>query len=62
MKNFLLPLVGFFALSLSFFSCNKCQDCTFMGVTEEICQDDFDSKDEYEASITLAESWGATCK
>jgi len=33
-----------------------------MGVTEEICQDDFDSKDEYEASITLAESWGATCK
>lgn len=54
----LITLVSIMSVS----ACKKCQTCTFQGDSEEIYQDDFDNKDQYEATIELAEAFGATCK
>ena len=59
MKKLLLLLC---VVAFGFTSCKKCQECTYAGQTEEYCEDDFDSKDEYEASIELLEALGADCK
>ncbi len=61
-KNFLLSLVGVLAVLLGFTSCKKCKTCSYDGYTEEICQDDFDTKDQYKAYVKLLESYGAKCK
>ncbi|NQV54108.1 MAG: hypothetical protein HQ500_13060 [Flavobacteriales bacterium] len=72
-KNLLVfGLVTLFGLGLA--SCNKCQTCSDCtdGVERtdesgnavdelEICEDDADSKEEYDASIALLESFGG-CK
>ena len=50
------------------FSCSKnCKECTLsngMGDTgtEEICRDDFDSNEEYNAHIEIIEDLGGSCK
>jgi hypothetical protein len=42
-------------LSLSFASCNKCQECDCSGTVTEYCEKDFDSKDDYNAAISILE-------
>ncbi len=75
-KNLLVfGLVTLFGLGLA--SCNKCQTCSDCadGVTledangnaadeVEFCEDDFDSKEDYDLTISLAESslLGCSCK
>ena len=60
-KSYLLiATAALFAISFS--SCNKCQDCECYGDTEEVCEDDYDNKDDYKADIALAEAFGCTCK
>ena len=64
MKKLLLILL---CLSLFFSSCKKCKECTLsngMGDTgtEEICRDDFDSNEEYNAYIQIIEDIGGACK
>ena len=64
MKKLLLMLL---CLPLLFSSCKKCKECTLsngMGDTgtEEICRDDFDSNEEYNAYIQVIEDIGGTCK
>ena len=50
------------------FSCSKeCKECTLsngMGDsgTEEVCRDDFDSNEQYNAYIQVIEDIGGTCK
>ena len=59
MKKFLFLL----GIAFIFASCNKCQDCSYEGLqTEEVCQDDFDSKDDYNDAIDILESAGWECK
>jgi len=53
-------------LPLVFTSCEKCKECTLsngMGDsgTEEICRDDFDSNEEYNAIIQIIEDLGGNC-
>jgi hypothetical protein len=58
-KLFLVfAVAGIFALS----SCKKCQTCTGFGDSEEVCESDFDSKQEYKAAIKLFEAFGGKCK
>ena len=64
MKKRLLILL---CLPLLFSSCKKCKECTLSNVmgdsgTEEICRDDFDSNEEYNAYIQIIEDIGGTCK
>ena len=64
MKKRLLILL---CLPLLFSSCKKCKECTLSNVmgdsgTEEICRDDFDSNEEYNAYIQIIEDVGGTCK
>ena len=51
-----------FGVSLGFSSCKKCQTCTYGTYSEDICQDDFDTKDEYKSYISLIEAFGGDCK
>lgn len=48
-------LLSIVALSLSFASCNKCQECDCSGTVTEYCEKDFDSKDDYNAAISILE-------
>lgn len=55
------------ALAFTFASCNKCVDCGDCpeGVTlekTELCQDDFDSKDDYDAAVAIIEAFDCECK
>jgi hypothetical protein len=64
MKKLLLILLCF---PMIFSSCKKCKECTLSNVmgdsgTEEICRDDFDSNEEYNAYIQIIEDIGGTCK
>jgi|GEM_PF-250299 hypothetical protein len=62
MKKINLLFAGLALFAISFTSCSKCQDCECFGDTEEICEDDFDSKSEYKDAITILEAFGCTCK
>jgi hypothetical protein len=46
---------------LLFVSCTKCEDCEFNGNTERLCEQDFDSPDQYQAAINAQEASGADC-
>ena len=51
-----------FLLVVGMTSCdNECMDCTTLGITEKICEDDFGSKDEYDLAIQAFELLG-DCK
>jgi hypothetical protein len=52
-------------LSFGLTSCDKCVDCTgcIGGDEGEVCQDDFDSKEEYDDAVALLEGvGGCECK
>jgi len=49
-------------LGFAFASCSNCQDCTLDGVTSEVCEDDFDTNEDYQAALLLLEQAGAECK
>ena len=61
-QNTILAVVSIF-----FTSCSKCVDCASCpeGVTldqSEICQNDFDSKEDYDLAVELIEALGCECK
>ncbi|MBG15297.1 MAG: hypothetical protein CL853_02975 [Crocinitomicaceae bacterium] len=65
MKKMIIPaLTCFFMLSIS--SCKKCQTCsiTVLGATntQEVCEENFNSKEEYEDWISAYESTGGECQ
>ncbi len=51
---------------LSISSCKKCQTCsiTVLGATntQEVCEENFNSKEEYEDWISAYESTGGECQ
>jgi len=61
-KNLFQILIGSIAVVTGLSSCNKCQTCTYGSYSEEICQEDFDSKSDYKDYISYIESYGASCK
>ncbi len=71
MKKLVFGFAAFAMLAL--FSCKECVDCTDCamagvggvdgGTEGELCEKDFNSKTEYEASVETAETLlGCTCK
>lgn len=60
--NFFTAAIAFIGMAIGLSSCSKCQTCTYSGYKEELCQDDFDSKEEYKAYIALIEASGGKCK
>ena len=74
--NFKLILSILFISSFTLMSCSKkcveCADCPVdVTLTDasgndvtvlEVCEDDFDSKEEYNEAITLTEAFGCECK
>jgi hypothetical protein len=67
MKNRFLQIIALALVSAFFTSCSKCVDCADCPeeVTldqTEICQDDFDSKDEYNSAVAVIEAFGCDCK
>lgn len=72
-KNlFLVLLVTSFALVSCSKKCVECADCPpDVTLTDasgndvailEVCEDDFDTKEEYNEAITLTEAFGCDCK
>ena len=61
--NFLvLLLIAIFSIG-----CSKCVDCGSCpeGVTldaTELCQDDFDSKEDYDQAVAVIEAFGCECQ
>lgn len=41
--------------------CSRCQDCELNGVTETICETEFDNSTQYEDAIANQEAAGAIC-
>ena len=67
MKKKLLQIITITLIAVFFTSCSKCVDCTDCPdeVTleqTEICQDDFDSKDDYNSAVALIEAFGCECQ
>ena len=67
MKNRFLQILIITFFSVFFTSCSKCVDCA--GCPEEVtleqselCEDDFDSKDDYNTAVDLIESLGCECQ
>ncbi len=61
MKKSIYLLIALFGLG--FASCKKCQTCSDCGVLNaEYCEEDFDSKDEYNNWIDDLEANGCDCK
>ena len=67
MKKKILQIIAVTLVSVFFTSCTKCVDCT--GCPEEvtleqteICQDDFDSNQDYNTAVALAEGLGCECQ
>ena len=67
MKKRFLQIIAVALLSTFFTSCSKCVDCADCPdeVTleqTEICQDDFDSKEDYNTAVALIEAFGCECQ
>ena len=67
MKKRFLQIIAIALLSTFFTSCSKCVDCADCPdeVTleqTEICQDDFDSKEDYNTAVGLVEAFGCECQ
>ena len=67
MKKKLLQITTIALISIFFTSCSKCVDCTSCPdeVTldqSEICQDDFDSNEDYNTAVALVEGLGCECQ
>jgi hypothetical protein len=68
MKKKLLQITTIALISVFFTSCSKCVDCAGcpdesmpLGSTE-ICEDDFDSKDDYNTAVAAIEAFGCDCQ
>ena len=62
LKNTILILMS----CMLFYSCSKCVECASCPeeVTleqTEICQDDFDSKEEYDEAVAVIRAFGCDC-
>ena len=67
MKKKLKQITILAVVSIFFTSCSKCVDCASCPdeVTldqSEICQNDFDSKEDYDSAVELIEALGCECK
>ena len=67
MKKIFLNTISVVILSVFFSSCSKCVDCASCpdGVSleeTEICEDDFDSREDYNTAVSLLEDFGCECK
>ena len=67
MKKIISKSLTLLFITIFFASCSKCVDCGDCpdGVTletTELCQNDFDSKDDYDAAVALIEAIGCACK
>ena len=67
MKKKFLKIIAIALISSFFTSCSKCVDCADCPEevtldSSEICQDDFDSKDEYDDAVALIEAFGCECQ
>ena len=67
MKKKLLQIITIILISAFFTSCSKCVDCAdcpdeVTSPQTEICQDDFDSKDDYNLAVALIEALGCECQ
>ena len=67
MKKIFLNTILVVILSVFFSSCSKCVDCASCpdGVSleeTEICEDDFDSREDYNTAVSLLEDFGCECK
>ena len=67
MKDKILQLFSLVIISIFFVSCSKCVECADCPseVTleqTEFCEDDFDSKEDYDAAVALVEAFGCECK
>ena len=67
MKKNISKNLFFFFLPLFLVSCSKCVDCGECpnNVTlddTELCEDDFDSKDDYDQAVSIIEGFGCDCK
>ena len=66
--NFKLILSILFISSFTLMSCSKkcveCADCPSEVTLEqsEVCESDFDSKDEYDQAVAVIEAFGCECK
>lgn len=56
-------LFALVAAGIGFTSCSKCKTCTISGSPDyTLCQEDFDTKEQYNAAVSLAELAGYNCK
>tara|TARA_B100001758_G_C17918621_1_gene357364 strand:+ start:285 stop:512 length:228 start_codon:yes stop_codon:yes gene_type:complete len=75
MKKFFYQFIVLVFISAFVSSCSKCVDCSDCpdGITLtnasgedvsslEMCEEDFDSKEDYDQSVSLAEGLGCDCK
>jgi len=63
MMNKLLLFVGL-SVSALLFSCKPCVKCTHSSLPDtEICRENYDTQEQYEAAINVAEAFGGyDCK
>ncbi len=64
MKKF-ITILSVTALIFGFASCNKCVTCTYedgLNETEEICENDYETKLEYDLVVGFSEGFGAVCE
>lgn len=62
----LIPIVVLLAFSLFFAGCTRCVTCGQCpsGVTlesDEICEDDFNTQEDFDQAVELAEGFGCSC-
>lgn len=67
MKKKILQIFTITLISAFFTSCTKCVDCANCPdeVTleqTELCQDDFESKDDYNSAVAVIEAFGCECQ
>ena len=67
MRNKFLHIISIVLIFIFFTSCSKCVDCVDCPAEvtleqTEICEDDFDSKDDYNTAVALIEGFGCTCQ
>jgi predicted aldo/keto reductase-like oxidoreductase len=67
MKKKILQIITITLISAFFTSCTKCVDCANCPdeVTleqTELCQDDFESNDDYNSAVAVIEAFGCECQ
>lgn len=61
MKKFIL--LALVAAGFGFTSCSKCKTCESASFPDlEICQDQYDTKEQYNAAVAVSEAAGYKCK